>query len=165
MPKGGIGEAQKRPDNKWEVRHEDGSTEVLSDKQFNEQYVVEEEPVETKKPEVVTGEQFPQDSDYVGDYLSQVEEELKRYENGIRNVRAEIKAAKSSKGESDFAALRHAIHELSHGNPLTRTAHAVTVNHDGPERLQPPPTAESNVCSGSGEETNADVVSARHAGR
>lgn len=171
MPTGKIGEAKQRDDGKWEVAHADGETEVLSDKQFHEQYdLPEDAPAEedktTGKPAVESAEKFTNPVDYVKKYIEEVEAELKAYEAGIKAVRAEINALKKSKDEApDFGPLRHAIHELSHGNPLTRTAHAVTVPHDGPERLREAPDALDNVSSGPGEETNAEVAASRHAGR
>jgi hypothetical protein len=175
MPKGDIGEAEQRADGKWEVEHADGSTEVLSDKEFRKEYEVEESPVESEvsdrvSPRDVRPETHDADDAFIDDaddefanqYCEEVETELQHFEDAIKNVRAELKSVKSARGERDFAALRHALHELSHGTPLSRTAHAVTVRHDGPERLQPAPSAEDSISSGPGEENNAEV---RHFGR
>lgn len=175
------GQAKQLDDGKWEVRHADGSTEVLTDKQFQAQYkdagedkpeqptgkpdndVPDEREEDDKlakrvRPETNDGEKFPDDDDFTDTYIEEVEAELKSYEDGIKAVRAEIKSVKGAKPEDrDFASLRHAMHELSHGNPLTRTAHTVTVRHDGPERLRPAPNAHDNMSSGPGEETNPEV--------
>lgn len=91
--------------------------------------------------------------DFVKEYAEAVEAELAEMEEGIKAVRAELKSVKSGKAE-DFGAVRSAMHELSHGKSLMRTAHVATVRHDGPERLQPAPSPEDNVSSGPGEELN-----------
>jgi hypothetical protein len=164
------GQATPRDDGKWDVEHPDGSTEVLTDKEFHQQFEVEGEtpddkPVESTpqqvRPQTSDGEVFTAPVDWVKKYIEEVEEELKAYEIGIKAVRDEISAVKKlKKGDRfSFGPLRHAIHELSHGNPLTRTAHTITVPHDGAESLQQAPV--DAVCSGPGEEDNM----VRHAGR
>lgn len=109
------------------------------------------------------------EDDFADEYCQAVNEELKELEANIKAVRSELKAVDKQKdGERDFGALRDAMHELSHGKSLLRTAHAVTVRHDGPERLRPAPDAETNISSGPGEEFNyveETTVEGRKVGR
>lgn len=93
--------------------------------------------------------------EYASEYCQAVETELKRTEDKIKAVRAELKSVDKQKdGERDFGPLRAAMHELAHGNSLLRTSHPATVRHDGPERLRPAPDAYENISSGPGEESN-----------
>lgn len=95
------------------------------------------------------------EGEFHDEYFAQVNEELKALEENIKEVRAQLKSADKAKPEDrDYGALRSAIHDLSHGKSLLRTAHAVTVRHDGPERLRPAPTTEDTMSSGPGEELN-----------
>lgn len=96
-------------------------------------------------------------ADFADEYGEAVETELKEMEEGIKAVRAQLKSlAKAKPEDRDFGALRAAMHELSHGKSLLRTAHVATVRHDGPERLRPAPTPETNANSGPGEELNPE---------
>jgi hypothetical protein len=170
MVKGKLnaGTAVQRDDGKWDVEHPDGSTEVLTDKQFHQQFdvegeVPEDKPVESTpqqvRPNTTEGEKFTTPADWVKDFISGVEAELKHYEDGCKNVRAAIKDLKAQEPhERSFAPVRHALHELSHGNPLTRVANGAHVPHDGPERLQGAPFVEDTMNSGPGEESNADFA-------
>lgn len=170
MPTGRIGEAKQRDDGKWEVSHADGDTEVLTDKQFHEQYDVDEMPENLSVAPAVAdrtvGESFADPGDYIKRYIEEVEAECKAYEDGVKAVRAEIAALKKAKGEDvSLVRLRHAIHELSHGNPLTRTAGPAQVNRDLPEALSAAPAVEDAISSGPGEETNVEVAGRRQFGR
>jgi hypothetical protein len=99
--------------------------------------------------------------EFADEYGEAVETELKRTEDKIKAVRAELKSlGKQKEGERDFGPLRAAMHELAHGNSLLRTAHPATVRHDGPERLRPAPTVEDSPNSGPGEELNAEQFAA-----
>jgi hypothetical protein len=117
------------------------------------------------RPDTNDGEVFADGEGFTDDYIAEVEAELDAYEASIKAVRAEIRSVKSAKGERDFGALRHSMHELSHGNPLTRTAHAVVTRRDGPEQLRPAPSHHDNVSSGPGEELNAEQHAHRVVGR
>lgn len=98
--------------------------------------------------------------EYADEYSEAIETELKRTEDKVKAVRAELKSlGKQKEGERDFGPLRAAMHELAHGNSLLRTAHPAVVRHDGPERLRPAPDAYANISSGPGEETNYDEES------
>lgn len=169
MPRGNIkpGKAEQRDDGKWEVEHADGSTEVLTDKAFHQEYEVadaeQDQPAESTpqqvRPETTVGEQFTTPVDWVKDFIAAVEAELKHYEDGCKNVRAEIKNVKAQEDhERDFGPLRRALHDLAHGAPVTRVANGAHVPHDGPERLQGAPFVEDTMNSGPGEETNADFA-------
>lgn len=189
------GEATQRADGKWEVKHADGSTEVLTDKKFHDQYEVAQEESVTKEettehltPDAVRPETlppdngvaerlsprdvrpethdaddaFPEGGDFAKEYAEAVEAELAEFEDGIKEVRAELKSVKGGKAE-DFGAVRAALHRLSHGKSLSRTAHVATVPHDGPERLREAPDPYETISSGPSEETN--YAESRHAGR
>lgn len=100
---------------------------------------------------------FADAPDFDKQYVDDVEAELKELEEHLKEVRAQIKSVKSAKPEDrDFGSLRSAMHDLAHGKSLLRTAHVATVRHDGPERLRPAPTPETNINSGPGEELNPE---------
>jgi hypothetical protein len=170
MVKGQLsGTASQRDDGKWDVEHPDGSAEVLTDKQFHQQFDVEDEvpedkPVESTpqqvRPETTVGEKFTEPVDFVKHYVDEVEAELKAYEVGIKAVHSEIKILKGQEEhERDPGPLRRAMHELAHSKPWTRVANAAHVPHDGPERLQGAPFVEDTMSSGPGEESNEAFAS------
>lgn len=106
------------------------------------------------------------EEDFGDEYSEAVETELKQIEEGVKAVRAELKSVGKAKPEErDFGALRAAMHDLLHGKSLLRTAHVATVRHDGPERLRPAPTPETNANSGPGEELNPEQNARRVVGR
>jgi hypothetical protein len=182
--------AKELPDGKFEVTHEDGTVEVLTEKQFHDKYKegdvdngADEKPAKDaptgsqsgdEDPDTVSkrnrphthdrDDAFVEDGDFGGEYTEEVEAELSELEEGVKAVRAELKSTKSGKSK-DFGALRSAMHKLIHGKSLLRTAHVATVRHDGPERLRPAPTAETNQSSGPGEELNPEQAAGRVVGR
>jgi hypothetical protein len=115
----------------------------------------EHRPETHDRDDAYWAEMYGDGEDFADEYCQAVNTELKELEEGIKAVRAELKVVDKQKPEErNFGALRDAMHNLAHGKSLLRTAHAATVRHDGPERLRPAPSAEDNISSGPGEETN-----------